>query len=86
MFSVASNFLYVNNRNYSITVCFFKIVATIIISRKFVRMGRKFCLFVYYVELISCELWMVEEGVPLNGGLEIWTMKSKDKKGNSEAM
>ncbi len=34
-------------------------------------MGRKFGLFVYYVELISTKLGMVEEGVALNGGLEI---------------
>jgi hypothetical protein len=33
-------------------------------------MGRKSCLFVYYVELIGTELWMVEEGVALSGGLE----------------
>jgi hypothetical protein len=75
MFLVANNFLYVNNENYSIIVCFFKIVTIIIASRKLVRMGRKFYLFVYYVKLISCELWMVEECVTLNGGLDIWTMK-----------
>jgi len=34
-------------------------------------MGRKFCLFVYYVKLISTKLGMVEEGATLNGGLEI---------------
>jgi hypothetical protein len=33
-------------------------------------MGRKFCLFIYYVELIDTKLWMVEEVVALNGGLE----------------
>ncbi len=65
------NFLHVNDRNYCIIVCFSNIVATIIISRKLVRMGRKFCLFVYYVKLISTKPRMVEEGVALNGGLEI---------------
>ncbi len=65
------NFLHVNNGNYSIIICFSNIAATIIISRKLVRMGRKVCLFVYYVELISTKLGMVEEGVALNGGLEI---------------
>ncbi len=33
-------------------------------------MGRKFCLFVYYVKLIGIELWMTEEVTTLNGGLE----------------
>jgi hypothetical protein len=33
-------------------------------------MGRKFCLFVYYVELIDTKLWMAEEATTLNGGLE----------------
>jgi hypothetical protein len=62
---VAVNFLHVNDENYFIVVCFSNIVATIIASRKLVRMGRKFCLFVYYVELIGIELWMVEEGVTI---------------------
>jgi hypothetical protein len=43
-------------------LCFSKIVVAIIVSRKLVRIGRKFCLFVYYVELINIKLWMVEEG------------------------
>jgi hypothetical protein len=43
---------------------------TIIVSRKLVSMGRKFCLFVYYVKLIGIELWMTEEVTTLNGGLE----------------
>jgi hypothetical protein len=63
--------LYINNENYSITVCFSNIAAAISVSRKLVRIGRKFCLFVYYVELISIKLWMVEEGAALNGCLEI---------------
>jgi hypothetical protein len=35
-----------------------------------VSMGKKSCLFVYYVELIDIELRMVEEVVTLNDGLE----------------
>jgi hypothetical protein len=46
------------------------LAATIIVSRKFVSMGRKSCLFVYYVKLINIELWMAEEATPLNDGLE----------------
>ncbi len=38
---MAINFSYANDRNYSIT-------ATIIVSRRFVSMGRKSCLFVCY--------------------------------------
>ncbi len=33
-------------------------------------MGRKLCLFVYYVELIDNKLWMDEEATALNGGME----------------
>jgi hypothetical protein len=62
---VVVSFLHVNNENYFVFVCFSKIVATITASRKLVRMGRKFCLFVYYVNLIGTKLWMVEEGVTI---------------------
>jgi hypothetical protein len=48
---------------------------TIIVSRKLVSMGRKCCLFVYYVELINNKLWMAEEAVALNGGVESRTAK-----------
>ncbi len=81
MFLVIVNFLHVNDENYFVTVCFSKIAVAIIISRKLVRMGRKFCLFVYYVELISTELWMPEEGATLNGGLEIWTVEGRVRRG-----
>jgi hypothetical protein len=68
---VAVNFLHVNGGNYSVVICFSKIAATITASRKIVRMGRKFCLFVYIVKLIDTELWMAKEGAELNGSLEI---------------
>jgi hypothetical protein len=32
-------------------------------------MGRRSCLFVYYVELIDTRLWMAEKAVTLNGSL-----------------
>ncbi len=51
------------------------LIATIIVSRKVVSMGKKSCLFMYYVELIGTELWMVEEAATLNGGLESRTME-----------
>jgi hypothetical protein len=75
------NFLHVNDGNYFVTVCFYRIPIAITASRKFVRMGRKFYLFVYYVELINTKLWMVEEGVALNEGLEIWMMEGKIRRG-----
>jgi hypothetical protein len=59
---VAVNFLHANGGNYFV-------VATIIVSRKFVSMGRKSCLFVCYGEQICTELWMVEGAMTLNGGL-----------------
>jgi hypothetical protein len=40
-------------------------------------MGTKSCLFVYYVELMDTELWMVEEAMALNGGLESRTVEDK---------
>lgn len=61
MFSVAINFLHVNDKNDFVIVCLFKIVIGIIASKKLVRMGRKICLFVYNVELINTKLWMAEE-------------------------
>jgi hypothetical protein len=75
------NFLHINGENYFVTVCFSKIVATITVSRKLVKMGMKFCLFVYYVKLIGTELWMAKEGATLNGGLEIWMMEGKIRRG-----
>ncbi len=44
-------------------------------------MGRKSCLFVYYVELIHTKLWMVEEVVALNGGLENRMVEGMIKRG-----
>jgi hypothetical protein len=64
------NFLHVNGENYFIIVCLSIITIIIIVSRKLVNMGRKSCLFVYYVELIGTKLWMDEEAVTLNVGLE----------------
>ncbi len=43
-------------------------------------MGRKSCLFVYYVKLIGIELWMVEEATTLNGGLESRTVEGRIKR------
>jgi hypothetical protein len=37
-------------------------------SRRLVRLGRKLCLFVYYVEQINNKQWMVKEAVTFNGG------------------
>jgi hypothetical protein len=78
---MAVNFLHVNDRNYFVIICFFKIIAAIIVSRKLVRMGRKSCLFVYYVELIGTELWMVEEGVALNEGLKSRMVEGRIRRG-----
>jgi len=65
LFLVIVNFLHVNSKNYFVIVCFSKIVATIIASRKLARMGRTFCLFVYYVKLIGIKLRMAKEGVTI---------------------
>jgi len=57
------------------------LVAIIIVSKKLVSMGRKSCLFVYYVELINTKLWMVEEVAALNGGLKNRTMEGRIRRG-----
>jgi hypothetical protein len=51
------------------------------VSKKLVSMGRKFYYFVYYVELINIKLWMAEEVVALNGGLESKTVEGMIRKG-----
>jgi hypothetical protein len=56
------------------------LAAAIIVSRKLVSMGRKSCLFVYYVELIGTKLWMAKEATALNGGLESKTMEGMIRK------
>jgi hypothetical protein len=53
----------------------------IIVSKKLVNMGKKSCLFVYYVELINITLWMVEEVTTLNGGLESRTVEGMVRRG-----
>ncbi len=67
---MAVNFLHVNDGNYSVAIA-------ITVSRKFVSMGRKSCLFVCYGEHICIELWMVEGVATLNGGLHSRTMEGK---------
>ncbi len=79
MFSVAINFLCVNDEKYFITVCFSKIATTI--TKKLVRMGRKICLFMYYAKFIGAKLWMVVEGATLKGGLEHWTREAMIRRG-----
>jgi hypothetical protein len=69
--------LRVNNENYFVIICFSRIVTTITTSRKLVRMGKRICLFVYYVELISTKLWIVKEGVALKKGLELWMVEGR---------
>jgi len=48
-----------------------------IVSRRLVSMGKKLCLFVYYVEQIDNKQWMVEEAMALNGGMESRMMEGK---------
>jgi hypothetical protein len=67
---VAVNFLHANSENYSVTII-------IIVSRKFVSMGRKSCLFVCYDKHIGTEPWMVEGATTLNGGLHNKTVEGK---------
>ncbi len=74
------NFLHVNNKNYFVDVCFFRIATTITTSRKLVRMGRRTCLFVYYIKLIDTKLWM-EEGATLKEGLQLWMVQGRIRRG-----
>jgi hypothetical protein len=43
-----------------------------IISRIFASLGRKLCLFVYYVEQINNKEWMVKKIMTLNESM--WSM------------
>jgi hypothetical protein len=52
-------------------------VTAITVSRRFVSMGRKLCLFVYYVEQIDNKQWMAKEVAALNGGMENKMMEGK---------
>ncbi len=47
-------------------------------------MGRKFCLFMYYVEHINNKQWMAKEVVALNGGMESKMVESRIRKINQE--
>jgi hypothetical protein len=44
-------------------------MTTMIISRRLISMGRKLCLFVYYVEHINNKQWMVKKVAAFNGGV-----------------
>ncbi len=71
--------LFARNGKDDSIICLLAIV--IIDSRKLVNMGRKSCLFVYYVELIDTKLWMAKEVMKLNGGLENKTVEGKIRRG-----
>jgi hypothetical protein len=57
-----------------------KVISSLFV-RKLVNMGRKFCLFLYYVELIDTKLWIAEEAATLNRGLKNRTVESKIGRG-----
>jgi hypothetical protein len=69
--------MHVNDGNYSITICNSRISRIITASRKLVRMGRRICLFMYYVELIGTKLWIAKEGATLKEGLEFWMVEGR---------
>jgi hypothetical protein len=46
------------------------------VSRRLVNMGRKLCLFVYYVEQINNKQWIAKEVAALNGGMESRTVEN----------
>jgi hypothetical protein len=56
------------------------LATTIIVSRKLGNMGRKSCLFVYYVKLIDTKLWKGEEVATLNEGLESRMLEGRIKR------
>ncbi len=43
-------------------------------------MGKKLCLFMYYVEQIDNKQWMAKEATTLNGGMESRMVEGKIKK------
>jgi hypothetical protein len=51
------------------------------VLRRLVNMGRKLCLFVYYVEQIDNKQWMAKEVATLNGGMENKMLEGRIKRG-----
>jgi len=52
-----------------------------IVSRRLVSMGRKLCLFMYYVEQIDNKQWMPNEAMTLNGGMESKMLEGRIRRG-----
>jgi len=47
-----------------------------------VKLGRKLCLFVYYVEQINNKEWMAKEAATFNGGVESRTVHDSIRRRN----
>jgi hypothetical protein len=56
------------------------LAAAMTISRRLVSLGRKFCLFVYYVEQINNKQWMAKKIAALNGGMQSRMVEGKIRK------
>jgi hypothetical protein len=50
------------------------------ISRRLVNLGRKFCLFVYYVEQINNKQWIAKKTDALNGSMWSKMVEGKIKR------
>ncbi len=48
------------------------------------RLGKKLCLLVYYVEQIDNKQWMASEAITFNGGVESRTMHDKIRRKSQE--
>jgi hypothetical protein len=46
------------------------LVTAMTTSRGLVRLGKKLCLFVYYVEQINNKQWMAKKATTVNGGVK----------------
>jgi hypothetical protein len=46
------------------------LMVAMIISRRLVSLGRKLCLFVYYVKHVDNKQWVAKEATTFNGGVE----------------
>ncbi len=56
-------------------------MATMTSSKRLVSLGRKLCLFVYYVEQVDNKQWVAKDVPTFNGGVESRMVHDTIKKG-----
>jgi hypothetical protein len=68
-----------NGKNYFVIIC---ITSAMTASRTLVKLDRKLCLFVYYVDQINNKEWMVKEATTFNRGVESRMVHDSERRRN----